>query len=101
MPVKYIDALSAKKMLDSSDAILVDIRDLESFEDSHDERAFHLTQKSLPVFIYNTKKDTTILVLCYHGNSSRLIAQFMVEQGFNNVYSINGGYEDWKNSILE
>jgi thiosulfate sulfurtransferase len=39
---------------------------------------------------------TPVVVCCYHGNSSQSAAQFLVEQGFTEVYSLNGGFEQWK-----
>jgi len=46
-------------------------------------------------FIAKTDKDTTVIVYCYHGNSSQNAAQFIAEQGFPKVYSMDGGFELW------
>jgi len=36
------------------------------------------------------------VVVCYHGNSSQQAAQFFAGEGFNDVYSMDGGFEAWK-----
>ncbi|MDH6309723.1 thiosulfate sulfurtransferase [Dysgonomonas sp. PFB1-18] len=95
MPFKQINAKQAKHILRSSPAILVDIRDTNSYNESHAPEAFHLTQETLPAFINETNRDTPVLVICYHGNSSQMVADYLSGQGFSEVYSIIGGYEEW------
>ena len=48
------------------------------------------------VTVLDTEKNQSIIVCCYHGNSSQRAAQFLTDRGFKNVYSLNGGYEQWK-----
>lgn len=33
--------------------------------------------------------------MCYHGISSLNTAHFLIEQGFDHVYSVQGGFEGW------
>jgi thiosulfate sulfurtransferase len=35
------------------------------------------------------------LVMCYHGNSSKGAAQYLLQQGYDAVYSIDGGFDAW------
>lgn len=37
--------------------------------------------------------DTPVMVMCYHGNSSKGAAQYLLQQGYDVVYSIDGGFE--------
>lgn len=99
MSFKRVSPSEAQNILSSSQAALLDIRDDDSFNMGHDERAIHLTQESLPVFLANTNKETPVLVMCYHGNSSQAVAQFLSDKGFVEVYSINGGYEEWNKNL--
>lgn len=88
----------AKNMLATDkNTILIDIRDSQSYNEEHDENALHLTQENLSDFIVNTGKQIPVLVMCYHGNSSQSVAQYLTAQGFDAVYSIDGGYEEWRN----
>ena len=50
-------------------------------------------------FVNSTDKSNTIIVYCYHGNSSQKAAQLLINFGFLNVYSLNGGYEEWKTKL--
>lgn len=77
------------------DAALVDIRDPQSFEAGHVPGALHLTNGSLVSFMQQSDLDQPVMVMCYHGNSSRGAAQYLIQQGFSAVYSINGGFDAW------
>ncbi|MDR3059588.1 MAG: thiosulfate sulfurtransferase GlpE [Prevotella sp.] len=95
MSFKRINHNQAEDLLNNSNAILVDIRDEESYNTSHDERAINLLHWTFPQFLFETNKELPILVLCYHGNSSQMVAEFLFQQGFSDVYSIDGGYAEW------
>ncbi|MBK5722730.1 thiosulfate sulfurtransferase GlpE [Dysgonomonas sp. Marseille-P4677] len=96
MVFKRISSSRAKELVEkNNDSVLVDIRDTDSFINGHVDGALHLTNESLSGFLSTTSKDSPVLVMCYHGNSSQTVAQFLSEQGFTEVYSIDGGYEEW------
>lgn len=96
MAYKRISSLGAKEFIENKDVVvLLDIRDKDSYINGHATGALHLTQESLPSFLAGTSKELPVLVMCYHGNSSQMVAQFLSEQGFAEVYSIDGGYEGW------
>ena len=94
---KCIDAPTAKELLsNSNEIILFDIRDAESFGEGHVEGATNLNQSNIYHYLNNTDKDTPILIMCYHGVSSQSVAQYFSDNGFEDVNSIDGGYEGWK-----
>lgn len=79
--------------------VLVDIRDEQSFSAGHTPGAFHLTNASMPLFMQQNEFDRPIMVMCYHGHSSRSAAQYLLHQGFDAVYSIDGGFTAWANQF--
>ena len=85
----------AHQKLQQKHAVLVDIRDPQSFEAGHTPGAFHLTNATLSAFMQQNEFDRPVMVMCYHGNSSRSAAQYLLHQGFDAVYSIDGGFEAW------
>ncbi|MCX8966185.1 thiosulfate sulfurtransferase GlpE [Erwinia psidii] len=91
-----ISVQQAQAHLANGPALLVDIRDPQSFATAHASGAFHLTNDSLHEFITNSDRHTPVLVMCYHGNSSKSAAQYLLTQGFEQVYSIDGGFEAWR-----
>ena len=98
---KCISITEAKATVQSKNAVFVDIRDESSFLKNHIPNAIHLTQKSLYSYLSNKKKDDHIIVYCYHGNSSKDAAEFLTKQGFQKVYSLDGGFSEYVQSETE
>ena len=77
-------------------AVVVDIRDPQSFALGHISGSQHLDNHSLHDFIARADLDQALIVTCYHGNSSQGAAAYLAGQGFSEVYSLNGGFELWR-----
>ncbi|WP_394148032.1 thiosulfate sulfurtransferase GlpE [Shewanella atlantica] len=78
------------------DIQIADIRDAASFESGHVEGSVNLSNENLAEFIAQADMDQPLIVICYHGISSQSAAQYLVEQGFDHVYSLDGGYQAWR-----
>jgi rhodanese-related sulfurtransferase len=93
---KRISVGQAETILHSQDnVLLLDMREARDFACTHHPRAIHLGSDILRSILKNRKKDTHLLVYCYHGNSSRDIATLFADFGFTNSYSVDGGFEAW------
>ncbi|MFB9137477.1 thiosulfate sulfurtransferase GlpE [Vibrio olivae] len=97
---KHIDVAGAQALLEQGEARLVDIRDPQSFTVAHAASAFHLTNDTMVTFMDDVEFEQPILVMCYHGISSQGAAQYLVNQGFEQVYSVDGGFEAWQRANL-
>jgi len=86
----------AQEMISKGNVAIADIRDPQSFAAGHVENAFHLTNLSMAQFAQDVDYETPVLVFCYHGHSSQGAAQYLANQGYEEVYSVNGGFEVWK-----
>ncbi len=97
-----IDVNQAWHLLQQADLkpLLVDIRDPSTFKAAHPKGAFHLSQETLPSFLNQTDKNQPILVICYHGHSSQGVAEYLANQGFKSVYSLDGGFSAWQQEGL-
>ncbi len=89
----------AHALLASKDVNIVDIRDPDSFKSGHIVDAEHLDNHSLPAFIQDEDQTVPVIVCCYHGNSSQPAAAYLAEKGFEEVYSLDGGYQQWAASF--
>ncbi|EGQ8195370.1 thiosulfate sulfurtransferase GlpE [Vibrio parahaemolyticus] len=97
---QHIDVQGAQALLEQGEAKLVDIRDPQSFAVAHAEPAYHLTNDTIVAFMEDVEFEQPILVMCYHGISSQGAAQYLVNQGFEQVYSVDGGFEAWQRAQL-
>lgn len=79
-------------------AVVVDIRDPQSFAMGHISGSQLLDNTSLAEFIAMTEPATPVIVSCYHGNSSQSAAAYLADRGFIEVYSLDGGFELWRST---
>ncbi len=91
----HIDVLQAREKLAAQQVVFLDIRDAYSREQGHIQPSIHLTDESAETFLKAADRSRAIIVYCYHGNSSQMAAQYLIDQGFSEVYSMDGGYEAW------
>jgi rhodanese-related sulfurtransferase len=90
---RRIDVASAREIVSRGDALILDIRDAESFSRGHIEGAALATKENFSFYLSQTPKEKPIVVCCYHGNSSQAVARHFAELGFADVFSLDGGYE--------
>ena len=95
--VEQIEFAQARELLASGSAF-VDVRDAASYESAHIPGALHLTDANVGAFIAASDKAKPIVIYCYHGHSSLGGAAYLMEQGFEKVYSLAGGFESWRRS---
>ena len=94
--IPEIDVEDAKQMLDTKSATFIDIRDASSHEKATIDGAKNLLGQNAKDFIEDTNKDETLIVYCYRGNSSKQAVAWFQEQGFTKVFSLRGGFDEWR-----
>lgn len=90
---KRISAVDAAALLGNGDAQIVDIRDELSYQNLHVQGAINLNNTNLQAFIESADIDRPLLVYCYHGISSQSAAEYLNQKGFEEVFSIDGGFD--------
>lgn len=96
MSFQVIRAPQVCELMDKGEVVFVDIRDPQSFAAGRIKNACRLDNTNVQDFVQQTDKSLPVVVCCYHGMSSQSAAQFLAEQGFKEVYSLDGGFEFWK-----
>lgn len=92
---KRISVAQTVQMIADNNALICDIRDPDSYHAGHIADSIHLTDSDLFELVNQGDFERTIVVVCYHGNSSQGRAQYLGQHGFKDVYSMNGGFEQW------
>ena len=98
MTFKRISVETAKQLMSEKEFVVADVRDQASYEAGHIENAILLNDANITDFIQAAELDRPLFIYCYHGNSSQGAANYCTEQGFTEVYSIDGGYSAWSYS---
>jgi thiosulfate sulfurtransferase len=93
---QHISPQDTQELLAKGAIKVVDIRDDQSFEIGRIPSSYHLSNGSVTQFINETEFKTPVVVCCYHGISSQQAAQYLIHQGFEEVYSMDGGFEAWR-----
>ena len=96
MPYKCISIDEAKALIDNGGAAIADVRDPGSHLAGNIENSVNLQQENVEEFLATADKDKPLIVYCYHGHSSQGAADYFSSLGYEEVYSIDGGYEAWR-----
>jgi thiosulfate sulfurtransferase len=95
--VEELEFERAQELL-AAGCAFVDVRDAGSYEAGHIPGAIHLTDANVGAFVAGANKAEPVVVYCYHGHSSIGGAAYLMEQGFEKVYSLVGGFGAWRGS---
>ena len=95
-PIKIITVTQAKEKLADGQVVFIDVRDPDSYAAAHGPGAIQINNTNVDAFIASTDKSMTHIVYCYHGITSQGGAAFFQEKGFEDVYSMEGGFCAWE-----
>jgi thiosulfate sulfurtransferase len=96
MSFQHISVSQTAALLQDDDtAVVADIRDVNSFQSGHIPGSERLSNENLGYFLNEKDYEQPIIVVCYHGISSQTAANYLVSQGFEQVYSMDGGFTAW------
>jgi glyoxylase-like metal-dependent hydrolase (beta-lactamase superfamily II) len=103
MTVKEI----TNKVLNNEELFLLDVRTEDAYQDWKIEGK-NFSYLNVPYFdlldgveeiVDQLPKDSEIAVVCAKGGSSQMIAEMLDEEGFENVYSVEGGMKAWSEHL--
>lgn len=96
-PVRNVDAHEAKKVVDSGDYIIVDIRTPKEFNQSHIKGAINIDfyNKSFMDNLAKLDRNKGYFVYCRSGNRSGKSMKMFDSLGFKNIVHLQRGIIDW------
>lgn len=92
---------AAALMESEEDAVLLDVRTVEEFNDGHIPGAICIPNETIgsAEIPELPEKDRRILVYCRSGNRSKQAAQKLADLGYTNVMEF-GGIRDWPGEVV-
>lgn len=75
--------------------VLLDVRQPWDHEAQHPRGSVPLPLNELPARLSELDKEQRYVLSCYHGFTSQQGVAFLMEQGFTNVASLEGGFSGW------
>lgn len=104
--IPEVDPTEVKEILDqgdATDAVLIDVREQQEWDESHIEGAKHVPRGYLEQRIGRAAPDLDqrVILYCAAGNRSAIAAKTLIEElGYTNVESMAGGITLWKQRNL-
>lgn len=99
--IQEIDVAALKTMQSrGDDFVLIDVREPDEVQRGTIPGAKHISRGVLERDIdkVTTDKNRPLVLYCGGGNRSALAGWMLKKMGFNNVYSLIGGWSAWKQS---
>ena len=98
-----ISEIDAKAAQATPDAVWVDVREADEWQEGHLPGAVHVPRGYLESRIEGVAPDKTqpVILYCAAANRSAFAAKTLLELGYENVHSLAGGFTDWKRNGLE
>ncbi|MEG0268370.1 MAG: rhodanese-like domain-containing protein [Carnobacterium sp.] len=78
---------------------LVDVRELDEWNNGHVEGAIHVPLSEFPAAINQLKKDKEYFVMCHSGGRSSKACQYLAQEGFT-VTNVMGGISAWRGDVV-
>lgn len=93
-----VEPIESAARLAAAEAVLLDVR--EPFERSLATVAGALAvpMRELPARVGELPRDRPLHVLCHHGVRSRVVADWLVAQGFD-AHNVEGGIDAWATDV--
>ena|SRR5437016_10506572 len=88
----------AVEKLKSGEAVIVDVREQDEWDEEHIPGAIHISRGTIELDIEEKVPDTNAMIIthCGGGGRSALAAESLQKMGYKNVRSMAGGFKAWK-----
>src|SRR4051794_10317907 len=96
--VAEISPAEAAAKSQSGEAVIIDVRDKDEWDEGHIPGATHLSRGTIEFDIEEKVPNTNATVICHCGGGGRsaLAAESLKKMGYKNVRSMAGGFKAWK-----
>lgn len=101
-PMKGVGTADATRLINSRDAILLDVREPKDFEGGRLPNALHIPLSQLESRGADLAKHAgkPVIAYCENGSRSRTAGAALAKAGLTEVYHLNGGFRAWKDAGL-
>jgi rhodanese-related sulfurtransferase len=83
----------------SDDVVLLDVREHAELAMAAVAGALHIPMREIPGRLAELDAEKALVVMCHSGVRSERVAQFLLGNGFSNVFNLKGGIDAWSTQI--
>ena len=104
---RYVNALQMNELLKDEDTVVIDMRNHYEYEVGHFEKAIEIPsdtfreQLPMAVEMMQDKKEKNIIMYCTGGIRCEKASAYMLHNGFNNVFHLEGGIINYAKQAKE
>ncbi len=100
--IKEIEAKKAQEMLNSNDAVIIDVRGQEKFLNEHIEGAVNIPSEIMSEdLIKSLSTNKKVIISCTSGNRASNVCNAFKSLQSENTFLLKGGLNGWKASSLK
>ena len=101
-PMKGIGTTDVTRLINSRDAIPLDVREPKEFEGGRLPNALHVPLSQLELRKAELAKHAgkPVIAYCESGTRSRAAGAALAKAGLTEVYNLNGGFRAWRDAGL-
>jgi len=96
--ITEISPIEAAAKSKSAEAVIVDVREKDEWEEEHIPDATHMSRGTIELDIEEKVPGKNAMIVCHCGGGGRsaLAAESLQKMGYKNVRSMAGGFKAWK-----
>ena len=96
--VTEVSPRDAAAKLKSGEAVIVDVRDKDEWDEGRIPGALHMSRGTIELDIEEKVPDPDTMIICHCGGGGRgaLATESLQKMGYKNVRSMAGGFKAWK-----
>ena len=79
--------------------VLLDVREHMELELAALPAAVHIPMREVPARLAELDRSTPLVVMCHSGVRSGRVAEYLLGNGFSQVFNLRGGIEAWSTEM--
>ena len=101
-PMKELGTLGVTHLVNTRDALLLDVRETAEYEGGRLPNAMHVPLSQIESRAVELGKHVArpVIAYCELGNRSRMAGGALAKAGFAEIYHLNGGIRAWRDAGL-
>jgi rhodanese-related sulfurtransferase len=96
---KNVSVNEAEKLIAEEKVEVIDVRTQEEFASGHIPGAKSLPLQEIESRMDELDKEKAYLIVCRSGNRSAQASEMLVKEGFQHIYNMAGGMNEWKGNV--
>lgn len=95
-----VDVQTVAEVKERDDVVVLDVREPWEYEEGHIPGVTLIPMQEVPNRLDEIPTEETVILTCRTGNRSGQVAEYLRQQGYDNVHNMEGGIVAWEQAGL-